>query len=980
MEDNNKTAEEQKIIIDLAESMNSRSFVETKIIHKVEFKKAIRLINDKIEKAKHIKDRNYDERNRFNDTITIFGSRGSGKTSFLMSVLKNYEKNDDVEVIELIDPTLIEEKGHIFLTLISLIQDKVENVISKKECNPCCRDYQQRKCWENKLKKLASGLPSIDIDSGSPYSNWDDPEHVMKKGLNAVKAAKKLEENFDEIVKVALEILGKQAFLIAFDDIDVNFNNGWKVLETLRKYLTSPRIITLLSGDIKLFSKSIRKQQWDIIGDKLLTYEGEKLERIEKFDEIVTEIEGQYMQKIMKAPYRIHLLTIGEKINDDEIQIKINGKDKLGKDREDNVKIYEYYTDRLNALGLQNKYEVHAVITYLLGLPLRTQIQLLKQFEDIKNNGDKSLEILNITDSFISDMYESGVDVEQAKSQPKDFCYIAHEFLLKKELLNETYQLLPTSGSANYNAVLFSLFTMFVAHSKSNPSMFFEYWITIATIKNLLTIMPYRSDLKKSSTLIPTIEGLSEYSFIGQNKVYRDICSYMSTYIRATLNNNKGGEIKTPWGGILVLKGLVNRPSIEAQDKIDRIFSVKTSISRQVVSFPMSIASFAHKQQSIILYSFYTLLGTIVELLKRYNVIIKDRNCSEKEIIDEIHILLKELSQIKDNVMPAFEKATDSTDQETIYDNIEDEIDDDDKILAKVLCKWMKKNPKCVPPHLIGKIATRAFYAMRNLDDKESSYDNVDLGDAVHKRIVIVMNSVLVEDAKENLKTFNLSNNNPAEKETIFISNLDKIACLQQTCTEEEINNQMEFSRWLLACPLFLLYLNPNNNEMQNEIRQAELKPDIKESSKNNKGTTILNKISWCLDIYNGCFIVGANETENEAIVNWFNKNSVYNELKNVNVSGKNVRKSSKNKKKKLLLAKDKIKETVMEIKHIYKTPIELLQIGSLNINEKLKIIFDNSGKIDNQIKELIELCEGCSTWDEVIEKKQKVKIFIGNK
>ena len=82
----------------------------------------------------------------------------------------------------------------------------------------------------------------------------------------------------------------------------------------------------------------------------------------------------------------------------------------------------------------------------------------------------------------------------------------------------------------------------------------------------------------------------------------------------------------------------------------------------------------------------------------------------------------------------------------------------------------------------------------------------------------------------------------------------------------------------------------------------------------------------------------------------------------------------SKNKKKKLLLANGKIKETIMEIKHIFKTPIELLQIGSLNINEKLKIIFDNSGKIDNQIKELIELCEGCSTWDEVIEKKVKSK------
>ena len=209
------------------------------------------------------------------------------------------------------------------MTLISLIQDKVENAIRRKECNPCCKDYQLRKCWENKLKKLAAGLPSIDIDTGSPYSNWDDPEHVMKKGLNAVNAAKKLEENFYEIVKVALEILDKKAFLIAFDDIDINFNNGWKVLETLRKYLTYPRIITLLSGDIKLFSKAIRKQQWINFGEELLKNEGERLKNMEKYDELVTEIEGQYMQKIMKAPYRIHLLTIGEKINNSDIRIKI---------------------------------------------------------------------------------------------------------------------------------------------------------------------------------------------------------------------------------------------------------------------------------------------------------------------------------------------------------------------------------------------------------------------------------------------------------------------------------------------------------------------------------------------------------------------------------------------------------------------------------------------------------------------------------
>ncbi len=962
MEDNNKTAEEQKIIIDLAESMNSRSFVETKIIHKVEFKKAIRLINDKIEKAKNIKDRNYDERNRFNDTITIFGSRGSGKTSFLMSVLKNYEKNDDVEVIELIDPTLIEEKGHIFLTLISLIQDKVENVIGKKECNPCCRDYQQRKCWENKLKKLASGLPSIDIDSGSPYSNWDDPEHVMKKGLNAVKAAKKLEENFDEIVKVALEILGKHAFLIAFDDIDVNFNNGWKVLETLRKYLTSPRIITLLSGDIKLFSKSIRKQQWDIIGDKLLTYEGEKLKRIEKFDEIVTEIEGQYMQKIMKAPYRIHLLTIGEKINDDEIQIKINGKDKLGKDREDNVKIYEYYTDRLNALGLQNKYEVHAVITYLLGLPLRTQIQLLKQFEDIKNNGDKSLEILNITDSFISDMYESGVDVEQAKSQPKDFCYIAHEFLFKKGLLNETYQLLPTSGSANYNAVLFSLFTMFVAHSKSNPSMFFEYWITIATIKNLLTIMPYRSELKKELTIVPTIEDLAEYSFIGQNKVYRDICSYLSTYIRATLNYNRGSEIITPWGGTIILRGLAkkaNKSKKTTKDRIDQILANKSLMSKQLAFFPMSIASFGHKQQSIVIYSFYTLLGTIVELLKRYNVITNNKNneYTDKEIIDEIHVLLKELSQVKDNVMPAFEKTTDFTDRDPVFNDIDEEQDDSGKELAKILYIWMKEYPECVPPHLIGKIATRAFYAMRNLDDKESSNKNIYLGDAVHKRITIIMNSVLVEDVKENAENFKLSNNNPSEKNDIFINNLKKV----NHFPKETAN--LKFSRWMLSCPLFLLYLNPGSESQEIQCELNDLWQN-------------LNKFS--IDsIYKSKEESGGKDSDSITINNeWFRNNSIYEIIKLVSIWGSKKKNASINKElNTFTLAKGTgIRKTVNLIKPIYDTPKLFLNDDYKIIKDKLKTIFKESGLTEKNIRKLQEYCEGCKTWDEVIDK------VIGNK
>ncbi|MBO7210142.1 MAG: hypothetical protein J6V44_03900 [Methanobrevibacter sp.] len=946
-----------KIIIDLSKSLNARSFEETDIIHRAEFEKVIKLINNKITKVNDGNDNCIEIHKRYNDTITILGSRGSGKTSFLMSILYHCEKerNKDVEIIGLIDPTLIEEKGHIFLTLISLITDKVEKKISKNECDPYCKEYRKRKSWNDKLKKLAAGLPSIDIDNASLYSNWHDPEHVMRKGLESVKAAKELEENFNKIVEEALEILGKKAFLIAFDDIDVNFNNGWKVLETIRKYLTSQKIITLLSGDLKLFSKAIRKYQWKNLGNELLTWEGEKLKKIEKYDELVTEIESQYMQKIMKAPNRIHLLTIGEKLN--------NGGKIFINQQSNEITIYKHYEDFLSKLGLHNKYEIHTVNTYLLGLPLRTQIQILKQVSD------SGLNILNVTDAFVSDLYESGVDVELAKSLPTDFCNIAHEFLLKKELLNETYQLLPTSGSVNSNAVLFSLYIMFVEHSKNNPSMFFEYWIAIATIKNLLTIMPYRSDQKKDAALVPTIEGLSDYSFIGQNKVYRDICSYLSTYIRASLNYNSS-ENKAPWGGTLILKGLAEyakKRSSETQDRIDVVFKkpYATTMERQLAFFPMSIASYAYKQQSIVIYSFYTLLGTIVELLKRYNVLKMsnkdDETKSEKDKLEErimdIHVLLNELSQIKDNVMPVFERGINPSEQEPIFNTIEEENEEKDTSLAKVLCTWMEKCPKCVPPHIIGKIATRAFYAMRTLDDRILASEEPNLGDAMHRRIIIVMNSALVEDAKENLSNSKLSNNNPMESNQIFNNNLNIVQEL-----EDEEKRKLAFSRWIISCPLFLCYLNPDKviSEDSNQILRTTSELWLSLFYFINKSSKDINE-----------------DTRNT--MNWCIINSIYEKLQQVCIFSSKSNKNNKKRKSnpiKFSFALSHFKRTINVFELLYDTPLIFLKENTDNTIIRVRTYFKEE-ELKTNIDILKTYCEGCSSWKEVIIKiKDSKKIW----
>ena len=81
---------------------------------------------------------------------------------------------------------------------------------------------------------MAEGIPTLD-KVGKGFEDWTDPEMIMDKGLRGVRAAKNLEKDFHELVKLGLCILDKKVFLLTLDDIDINFRRGWAVLETVRK-------------------------------------------------------------------------------------------------------------------------------------------------------------------------------------------------------------------------------------------------------------------------------------------------------------------------------------------------------------------------------------------------------------------------------------------------------------------------------------------------------------------------------------------------------------------------------------------------------------------------------------------------------------------------------------------------------------------------------------------------------------------------
>ncbi|MHA4740317.1 hypothetical protein [Dyadobacter sp. MSC1_007] len=235
----------------LKSSDHAKQFEPGNLVHHIEFGHTIKHIQNALRLAIEDPEKEY-----LHNTITILGTRGSGKTSFLLSIKKWIEKNgkdfqngidlSQIQVLDIIDPTLIEEKGHVFLNVISLVMDLVEERLNKQDCYPTndTKSLHTRKEWRELLNKLAAGLPSIDGIGNYNGDSWQDPEFVMDNGLKAVSASQKLLKNFNTFLQKSLDIIEKKAFLLIFDDIDVDSSKGWVVLETIRKYFTGTKLIT----------------------------------------------------------------------------------------------------------------------------------------------------------------------------------------------------------------------------------------------------------------------------------------------------------------------------------------------------------------------------------------------------------------------------------------------------------------------------------------------------------------------------------------------------------------------------------------------------------------------------------------------------------------------------------------------------------------------------------------------------------------
>jgi len=499
------TEENKPIIIDLSESQSAVRFEGEgeKLLQQTALKQVKDIIKElagKVAKLKHAPSADDGADHHSHDVITINGERGSGKTTFILNILglvsKESGKDCRIKSLGIIDPTLIEDCEHIFLAVISKIKEAVENHWEDSRIGSKAETVDERHTqWRNSLTKLAGGLRNLGKNKDMDGDSWSDPQFIMEQGLENSAQGVKLALHFHCFVEESLRFVDADAFIIALDDVDTKVETGWPVLEVLRKYLTTPRLMVILSGDIELYTLLIFNQQCKQIGvkpEKIIEKKEEGINKQRKFPEeyagqrdLVNSLTEQYMMKIMRPDYRIEMQTVVQITKQKGRLVKVRYG--AGEDREIEVLLKEFCKEIYGS-----DFQVAYLAEVLMDVPTRTCIKLLNiaakylessgkldasekkiaHFEAIVGLGhvfQNSLSRADLSSKLIN-------EIEAELHMNLGYLAVA---LQRKELLEQGFHLFPLQAKAWQRQLMMVLGAVYSRALTKQPAMLFGYLVNM---------------------------------------------------------------------------------------------------------------------------------------------------------------------------------------------------------------------------------------------------------------------------------------------------------------------------------------------------------------------------------------------------------------------------------------------------------------------------------------------------------------------
>lgn len=395
----------------------------------------------------------------------VDGTRGAGKTTFINSVVKSLNGDTSgasvsIKCLPTIDPTKLPRHEPILVTVTArlnvMVSDKLKDSWSLNDH----KEHKER--WQKHLEKLKRGLHLLTDKEYKPEYFSDALK--LDAQLDYSIGGQNLAEIFDRLVECACEILGCQAILISFDDIDTQFDTGWDVLESIRKFFNSQKLVVVATGDLRLYSQLIRGKQYENYSKTLLEQEKESA-RLAERGYMVEHLEQQYLLKLFPVQKRMQLKTMLQLVGDKGKARKenIRVKTKLAMPDIDAIEIRQAIGDAVReGLNLRLGSDADMYVNELLKQPVRLLMQVLQDFytkkdhvtsvkiageQDSDEKSDPKLLRNALYGSMLSSIYRAGLNYEQHRFGMDSLCKDIFTYVKQDRDFNTGFYLRPQSES-----------------------------------------------------------------------------------------------------------------------------------------------------------------------------------------------------------------------------------------------------------------------------------------------------------------------------------------------------------------------------------------------------------------------------------------------------------------------------------------------------------------------------------------------------
>lgn len=748
-------------------------------------------------------------------TQFIDGSRGAGKSTFLRSVKQALESDAELRgrmvFFDVIDPSRIEDGEIPLLVILQVLRKQVDSAIKG---NRRLHDDALRDEWRQAFRGVAGGL-SLFAKDFHPLNDLD-PEIFLDWGLERASDSMKLREGLHRLFDVACRILGVHALILGFDDADTDSTLAVPLLECIRKYLDTPRVMVLVTGDLELYSLLMRQRFGKTVAGKPeaaldLQRRSTQGDRSAQYLRMIDHLEEQYLLKLFPIRRRMHLQPLWNVISRDKCQV-------THRDWGANFNVKEMVGALVkHGLRVKTTSDIAIYTEFLLKQPLRSVLQVMERCAPhLGSLTSKNLDSLDWSPELtrelsrsllalaLTSLYKHSVDTDAiGAGELPALTQAVFDLSLQEGDLDTAPYLRPMSGDQSIKACFAALASEVPNFCAEKPGTALRYLLRGPGSVSLYTLAkPDLTESYSSRALEPDARFIS-YMGVGRGEDSLDWARRASAVIALPYSKNYKGRVVIP--GVVGLRSTRGRAGE----------SVATAVINQAVRSRQSLPTFALSMLKVVGETSSRTYGSIFAVLGLAEKLISanyQNNDTPRTVFNRAYPMLT-VSAPSWSLKGSTEVEVDESESDS---DGSQNIQTSQELLWNKVDKWLRDveylSKTTLPSGVfLGKVWTRIYFSLHNAAQE---LKNAKFGTVMEIFSLCVLNAFLVEEAEHHLPrssdiptdTTRIDRSNPRKSVKNFIDKIDAV---------KPQRKYFPFTAIMATCPLLLGLLDENKGYAQ---------------------------------------------------------------------------------------------------------------------------------------------------------------------